>query len=132
MDSLLNSNFDTFFNDMFGEWGIKKSKIPPVDVSENSTAFYIEAELPGYKEEDVNVHVEQHVLHISSKKQIERTDKNYIIKERNCTKFDRAFSLPEGIDEEKIEATFADGMLNITLPKSPVEQPKKININFKH
>ncbi len=126
------NDFDTFFDNVFGNWGIRNSKIPSVDVSEDKDAFYVEAELPGYKEEDVNVHVEKHVLHISSEKTSSEKEKKYLVKERSYIKFDRSFSLPEGIDEDKIEAEFAEGVLKITLPKLPVEQPKKINISFKH
>ncbi len=126
------NDFETFFDDMFSNWGIRNSKIPAVDVYEDSKAFYVEAELPGYKEEDVNVHVEKHVLHISSEKLATNKDRKYLVRERNYIKFDRSFSLPEGIDEDKIEAEFSDGVLTISLPKMPVEQPKKISISFKH
>ena len=126
------NDFDTFFDDMFSNWGIRNSKIPPVDVYEDAKAFYVEAELPGYKEEEVNLHVEKHVLHISSEKGAYDKDRKYLVRERNFIKFDRSFSLPEGIEEDKIEAEFTDGILKITLPKMPVEQPKKINISFKH
>ena len=133
---LMNRNntndFDTFFDDMFGNWGIRNSKVPAVDVYEDEKAFYVEAELPGYKEDDVNVHVEKHVLHISSEKDTTVKDRKYLVRERRSIKFDRSFTLPDGIDESKIEAEFTEGVLKITLPKLPVEQPKKISISFKH
>jgi len=53
------NDFDTFFNDMLGNWGIKNSTIPSVDVYEDEKAYYLEAELPGYTQDDVNVHVEK-------------------------------------------------------------------------
>ncbi len=126
------NDFDTFFDSVFGNWGVRSSKIPPVDVLEEENAYVIEAELPGYTEEDVNIHVEKHVLHISSEKSNTEKEGKWHVKERSYIKFDRSFSLPEGIDEDKIEAQFENGVLKITLPKSPVEQPKKINISFKH
>lgn len=135
MNYLMTRNtgdFDTFFDDVFSNWGIRNSTIPSVDVYEDNNAFYIEAELAGYEEKDVNLNVEKHVLHISSEKVNNRKDTKYPIRERNFIKFDRSFSLPEGIEEDKIEAEFKNGILTVTLPKAPVEQPKRINISFKH
>lgn len=125
------NDFDTFFDDMFGNWGIKNSTIPSVNVYEDSKAFYVEAELPGYTTEDVNINVEKHVLHISSEKTAKKEERKYILRERGFVKFDRAFSLPEGINEEAIDAEFANGILTITLPKMPVEQPRKIAVKIR-
>lgn len=126
------NDFDTFFNDMLGNWGIKNSTIPSVDVYEDEKAYYLEAELPGYTVDDVNIHVEKHVLHISSEKLNEKKEnKKFLVRERGFVKFDRSFTLPEGIDESGIEAEFENGILKITLPKTPVEQPKKIEVKIK-
>ncbi len=126
------NDFDTFFNDMLGNWGIKNSTIPSVDVYEDEKAYYLEAELPGYTVDDVNIHVEKHVLHISSEKLNEKKEnKKFLVRERGFVKFDRSFTLPEGIDESGIEAEFENGILKIRLPKTPVEQPKKIEVKIK-
>ena len=126
------NDFDTFFNDMLGNWGVKNSTIPSVDVYEDEKAYYLEAELPGYTEDEVNVHVEKHVLHISSEKVNEKKEnKKFLVRERGYVKFDRSFTLPEGINESGIEAEFSNGILKVTLPKTPVEQPKKIEVKIK-
>ena len=126
------NDFDTFFNDMLGNWGVKNSTIPSVDVYEDEKAYYLEAELPGYTEDEVNVHVEKHVLHISSEKVNEKKEnKKVLVRERGYVKFDRSFTLPEGINESGIEAEFSNGILKVTLPKTPVEQPKKIEVKIK-
>lgn len=126
------NDFDTFFNDMLGNWGVKNSTIPSVDVYEDEKAYYLEAELPGYTEDEVNVHVEKHVLHISSEKVNEKKEnKKFLVRERGYVKFDRSFTLPEGINESGIEAEFSNGILKVTLPKTPVEQPKKIEVRIK-
>jgi len=126
------NDFDTFFNDMLGNWGVKNSTIPSVDVYEDEKAYYVEAELPGYTEDEVNVHVEKHVLHISSEKVNEKKEnKKFLVRERGYVKFDRSFTLPEGINESGIEAEFSNGILKVTLPKTPVEQPKKIEVKIK-
>ncbi len=126
------NDFDRFFNDVFGNWGVRNNKIPSVDVYEDEKAFYVEAELAGYDMKDVEVNVEKHVLRISSHKRAsEDKSRKYLVRERSFVEFDRAFSLPEGINEEAIDAEFRDGVLTITLPKMPVEQPKKISVKIK-
>lgn len=123
-----NDYMDELFNDMFGTWGIRNSSYPTVNVYEDSKAFYVEAELPGYTSEDVNIDVEKHVLHISSEKAEKKEDRKYILHERDYVKFSRSFSLPEGINEEAIEAEFKNGILTVTLPKLPVKESKKITV----
>ena len=123
-------DFDTLFNDVFGNWGIRNSTYPTVNVYEDSKAFYVEAELPGYTSDEVSIDVEKHVLHISSEKMDKKEDKKYVVHERSYVKFNRAFSLPETINEEAIEAEFKNGILTITLPKLPTEQPKKISVKI--
>lgn len=126
------NDFDTFFNDLLGNWGVRNSSIPSVDVYEDEKAYYLEAELPGYTQDEVNVHVEKHVLHISSEKVNEKKEnKKFLVRERGYVKFDRSFTLPEGINESGIEAEFSNGILKVTLPKTPVEQPKKIEVKIK-
>ena len=127
----MNYNFDTFFDDMFGNWGIKHSTIPSVNVYEDAKAYYLEAELPGYSSDDVNINVEKHVLHLSSEKVNKNQERKYILRERTYAKFDRAFTLPEGINEDAIDAEFENGILTITLPKMPIEQPKKIAVKIR-
>ena len=127
------SNFDSLFNDIFGDWGVSRSKIPPVDIYETEKAYVIEAELAGYKQEDVQVNVDKHVLKISSDKQsLKDVDgKKNLVRERIYKKFERSFSLPEDIDEAKIEGEFTDGVLTITLPKKDEVLPKTIEVKIK-
>ena len=130
-------DFDTLFNSLWNNWGLPSTKSPSVDIWENDKMYVLEAELPGYSEKDVNVHVDKHVLKISSiceaEKEVkeEKESPNYLIRERSCTRFERSFALPEGIDEEKIEGTFKNGVLTVTIPKLPVKQPKKIDVKIK-
>ena len=126
-----NDNYmDNFFDDMLCNWGVRNSSYPEVNVYEDSKAFYLEAALPGYTNEDVTINVDKHVLHIASEKMTKKDERKYIVRERGNIRFDRAFSLPEGINEEAIEAEFKNGILTITLPKLPTEQPKKISVKI--
>ncbi len=127
----VENGFDALFNDMFRDWGIRNSVVPSVDVYEDEKAFHVEAELAGYEESDVNVHVEKHVLHITSEKKTEKKeDRKYLVCERSFAKFDRSFSLPESVDEDGIKAEFKNGILDVTLPKKPVVEPKRIQVKI--
>lgn len=131
-------DFDSLFNSLWNNWGLNTAKTPSVDIMETEKAYVLEAELPGYSEKDVDVHVDKHVLKISSICEAEKETKNevdespkYLIRERSCLEFERSFALPEGIDEEKIEGTFKNGVLTINMPKVPAKQPKKIDVKLK-
>ena len=127
------TDFDTFFDDMFGNWGIRNSTIPSVDVIEDKDQYTIEAELAGYDEKDIKVDLDNHVLHLSSEKHGTNNDnRKYLVRERSFVKFDRSFTLPENVNESKISAEFKNGILRIAIPKVPVEEPKHISISFKH
>ena len=127
------SNFDSLFNDLFSDWGVSRSKIPPVDIYETEKSYVIEAELAGYKQDEVQVNVDKHVLKLSSNKEsLKDVDgKKSLVRERYFKKFERSFSLPEGIDEEKIEGEFSEGVLTLTLPKKKEVLPKTIEVKIK-
>lgn len=127
------SNFESLFNDLWSDWGASSSKIPPVDIYETEKAYVIEAELAGYKQDEVQVNVDKHVLRISSDKQsLKDVDgKKSLVRERYFKKFERSFSLPEDIDESAIEGEFSDGVLTITLPKKDEVLPKTIEVKIK-
>lgn len=126
-------NYRSLFSDLFADWGTT-NKVPPVDVIENDKAYVIEAELAGYTQQEVEVNIDKHVLKLSSKKQSnpeEETQHKSLVKERYYRAFERSFSLPEDIDESRIEGEFADGVLTITLPKKKEVQPKTIEVKIK-
>ncbi len=127
------SNFDSLFNDLFSDWGVSRSKIPPVDIYETEKSYVIEAELAGYKQDEVQVNVDKHVLKLSSNKEMlkDADGKKSLVRERYFKKFERSFSLPEDIDEEKIEGEFSDGVLTLTLPKKKEVLPKTIEVKIK-
>jgi spore coat protein M/HSP20 family protein len=127
------SAFDSLFNDMLGDWGLYPSRMPAVDIAETDDAYILEAELPGYKQEEVKVSVEKHVLKLSSTKQTkkEEKDKKHLVSERCYQCFERSFTLPEDVNEGQIEGEFADGILKLTLPKMEVAKPKAIEVKIK-
>ncbi len=128
------SNYNSLFNDFFDAFNNASYKIPPVDVYEMEDGYYIDVELPGYQNGDVNVKVENNTLTLSTTNEFENKiksaeEKEYLVKETSTKKsFKRSFSLPKDVDEDKILATFNDGVLNVKLPKSEKLAPKMIEI----
>jgi HSP20 family protein len=122
MDRLLN----TFFEDLpAGRVGG-----PSVDVREEDDRYLLEAELPGFNENEVDVKVEDNLLTISSRKEENKEEKNrtYLVRERRSSSFSRSFVLPRDVDSQKINGSFADGVLTLTLEKSPEAKPREIKI----
>lgn len=128
------TGLDRMFDSFFDNWGVKTTKIPPVDIEENDSEYVIKAGLPGMDEKKLDIYVDDHVLHIASKdeetKEEKSEEKHYILKERFSTSFDRAFTLPEEADEEKIAAAFSKGVLTLTVPKMAKKEAKKINVTI--
>lgn len=107
--------------------------MPAVDMSEKPNAYEIAAELPGLEEKDVEVKLANGVLTIKGEKREEKEEKekDYYLSERRYGSFVRSFRLPEGIDESKIEATFAKGVLTVTLPKTAEAKSEEKKISIK-
>lgn len=117
-------------------WGNEASfgvTVPAVDVTEDDKAYKITAELPGLDQKDLEVSVTGDVLVIKGEKRQEREekDKNRYLSERSYGAFQRNFSLPDGIDRDKIGADFAKGLLTLTLPKTAEAQKQQKKIEVK-
>ncbi len=106
--------------------------MPAVDVTDTEKAYEIAADLPGMDEKNVEVKVSNGVLTIKGEKQDEKEEKkkDYYVRERNYGSFERSFQVPEGVDADKIDASFKKGVLTVTLPKKPEAQKaaKKIEV----
>ena len=104
--------------------------VPSVDVSETEGGYQIKAEIPDVKKEDVKVTLEEGVLTIQGerKQEKEETGKKYHRVERSYGSFVRSFTLLDLVDEEKVNAEFKDGVLNLQLPKSEKAKPKAIEV----
>lgn len=105
---------------------------PAVDVAEDEKAYHITAELPGLADKDIEVNLSDDILTISGEKRDEREEKekNYHFSERRYGSFRRSFVVPQGIDRDRIEANFKNGILALTLPKTQdaITRQKKIEI----
>ncbi len=105
---------------------------PVADVAEDDKAYKITADLPGIEPKDVELSLAGDMLVLRGEKREEKVqkDKNYFMSERAYGSFQRRFTLPQGIDRDKIAADLAKGVLTITLPKTAeAQQPaKKIEV----
>jgi len=130
----MNSLFDDFFGrSPFDLWpSVADGFAPQVDVSETGKDVRISAELPGLDEKDVEVTVTGNVLSIKGEKKEahEECHGDYWHSERSYGHFERSFELPQGLETEKITASFKKGVLKVTIPKSPGAQStvKKIEL----
>lgn len=105
---------------------------PRVDISETEDEFVITAEIPGAKKEDLKVTVKDNVLTLQGEKRQEKETKeaDYHVVERRFGSFLRSFTLPAGIEPDKIKARYEDGILRVTLPKSEEVKPKEIKVEI--
>ncbi len=106
---------------------------PAIDVFEKEDRFVVKAELPGMKEEDIDVSIVGDTLTIKGEKKTESEAKeeDYYCCERSYGGFLRSIALPANVDANKIEASYEDGVLEIALPKAPEIKPKKVPIAVK-
>ncbi len=105
---------------------------PQVDVYETAESIVLTADLPGMKENEVDISVEGNLLTIKGerKKEQEVQEKDYFRIERSYGTFTRSFSLPPTVDSGKIDASFSRGVLKITLPKREESKPKQIKVKI--
>jgi HSP20 family protein len=108
-------------------------KMPAVDFSESDKAYEVTAELPGLDEKNVEVKLTNHTLTIKGEKRDEKeeTKKDYYMHERSFGSFQRTITVPEGVDTDKVEASFRKGVLTVTLPKSAEAQKAEKKITVK-
>jgi len=108
------------------------SAVPAVDIVENDTGYTVTTELPGVAESDIEVKFSEGTLTITGEKREEKEEKkkDYFLSERRYGSFKRSFRVADGIDADKIEATFKNGVLTVTLPKTAeaAKKTKKIAI----
>src|SRR5215471_8867220 len=104
--------------------------VPPVDITEEKDRILITAELPGFKQDQIEIQSESGMLTLRGERKFEKDSdgKSYHRVERSYGQFVRSFSLPNNVDREKIKADFSDGLLRIELPKREDAKPRTIKI----
>jgi HSP20 family protein len=105
-----------------------------VDIREDADHFYVEAELPGFGKDEVDITLENQTLTIQAERK-ERSDPrnqpkgDLLLNERRYTRFLRSFTLPPTVDEQTVDAKLQDGLLKITLNKREESKPRKIQVS---
>jgi HSP20 family protein len=104
--------------------------IPPVDVREEAERFVVQADLPGVKPEDVEITAEKGVLTIRGERKQEKREasQGYERIERVAGSFSRRFQLPENVVADQIKARYNHGVLEVSIPKQPVQQARRVAI----
>jgi HSP20 family protein len=131
----LRREMDRLFDDPFfgrpGQAPARSAWSPAVDVREEEQAWVFELELPGVEPSQVEITADNGVLAVRGERESARHDgeaTRWHLMERLRGTFQRRFTLPDNVAEEGIEATFTHGLLSIRAPKSPVAQPRRIEI----
>jgi HSP20 family protein len=137
IDSLqgeMNRLFSTFFDSPTSRGGngngAARRWIPAMDLVETGEHFVLKADLPGMTESDVNIEIEKNVLTVSGERKTEHEEKHegYYRLERSAGAFSRSITLPEGIDAAAVKAAFANGVLEVRIPKPAQAKPQRVQI----
>ncbi len=128
--------FEEFFNDfnrptssLLSET-MRTSLLPRLNISETDNKYFIEAELPGVKQSDLELKLDNNILVIKGKTEEskESKERNYFMRERYYGSFQRSLTLPNNINENDITANFKDGILNIEITKKLENSTKSIEV----
>ena len=125
-----STEFNRLFNSLWeGPTGSQRW-VPAMDLVETEDHYVLKADLPGLKQDDVAIEFNDSTLTISGSRNAEydRKEKGYFRIERSFGTFSRSLTLPDGIDPDKIEAAFHDGVLDVTIPKPEQRKPRRIAV----
>ena len=135
--SNLRREMDRIFNDLIPfSWRFDESEpalaywTPRADMVETDNEYLIDVDLPGMSKKDIQINYHDNVLTIAGERKEEKKEeqKGYMRNERYYGSFERSFMLPAAITDEKIKATFKDGVLKITIPKAEKSKRKSVTI----
>ena len=127
--------FDAVLGRLFNGSQSNGNRLAPyaVDVREDADHFYVEAELPGFKKEDVDITLENQQLTIAAQRNENRNEQGpkgeLLLNERRYNRFLRSFTLPPTVDEQSVNAKLENGVLTMTLNKREETKPRKISVS---
>jgi HSP20 family protein len=127
----LHSDMDTLFDALTrrvtGE--SMAGVFPPINVAQTRDGFLVRAELPGMKADELGVSAKKNKLSISGERKLENDDSaSYHRRERTGGKFSRSVTLPADIDAKRVDASYKDGILTITLPLAAEARPRIVAV----
>jgi HSP20 family protein len=127
LQSEVNRVFDAFFGN-----GVSRTRrwVPAMDLVETEESLVLRADLPGLSRDDVDIEIKDGVLTVSGERQTEHEERpeGYYRVERAFGRFSRSLTLPDGIDAESVAAEFADGVLEVRIPKPEQRKPHRVAI----
>lgn len=132
------SDFRREFDRLFDDWAspsrglrTESNLVPACDVEEGEDHYVLNLEMAGMKKDDIKLEVSDGQLTISGERRHEsrQKDEGHWYSERKFGKFQRSFSIPVGIDTNRIEANYQDGILRVMLPKAESSKPRQIKIS---
>ncbi len=129
----VDREIDRFFRQLYSEGylpteGSGYSRAYPIDMDEYEDKVVIEAEMPGFTKDEIEVTVENDVLTITAERKAAESDGKKHLNERRYTRVERSVALPATVDEEKISGNLKDGVLTLRLPKTEKQRPRRIQI----
>jgi HSP20 family protein len=134
----LREAMDRLFEESFvgrrpREWVAAAEGTLAIDLYQTDDAAVLKTAVPGVKPDDIEITISGNTLTISGETKLEEElkEENYIRRERRYGSFSRSVVLPEGLEPDKAEASFEDGVLTLTIPKAPESKPKVIKVTGK-
>ncbi|HUB72508.1 MAG TPA: Hsp20/alpha crystallin family protein [Solirubrobacteraceae bacterium] len=131
----MNRLFGTFFDSQAGNGSVQGAPsrrwIPAMDLLEEGDRYVLRADLPGVREQDVKVELEENVLTVSGERRSEEEERKqgYHRVERASGSFSRSLVLPEGVDPQQIRARIENGVLEVSVPKPAERAPHRVAID---
>jgi HSP20 family protein len=133
IQSEMNRLFNTYFDSPTPANGgaTLRRWIPAMDLVETEQEFVLRADLPGVDESDVKIELEDRVLTIAGERKAEHEERKegYYRVERSSGAFTRTLTLPEGVNPDAIQASFAKGVLEVRIPKPEEKKPHRVSIS---
>lgn len=122
--------FDRDFDKLFSNFAQTEHHAPACEIVDEEKQYFVSLDVPGLKEEDISIEVKDNHLYVTGERKYEsKTERNNVLRtEKRYGKFSRAFTLPQDVNSDAIEAKFSNGVLDITIPKTEKAQARKISI----
>lgn len=120
----IQRNLDKMYDDKIYEEHFYQ---PACEMEESDTHFVVNVDMPGIPKKDIRIELKDDQLHIEGERKSEKKNSTY--SERYYGKFHRVLTLPTGVDADKIEANYEDGVLSLVVPKAEMAKPKQIKIS---
>jgi len=120
--------FDSVAGDASGDVGA--GVFPPMNITQDDDNFYVRAEVPGIKADEISISAVRNRISVSGRREIpaEHERVSYHRKERAEGSFNRTVTLPSEVDAQRVDARYADGVLTLTLPKAEEAKPRQIPV----